>query len=339
MFIIRPTLALVSVAIIVAFYVVLTRANLDAPFSDVRSGLFVSVAQWATTKIARLPGTQERAWKPSLLVPVEHDDEVRGSYAVLRSLAEPNGTIRLMGVTDDADDVGDDLPLQHRLDAIATGFVEAGVHSTATIVRVPGTSFTDGVTAGVQALRGTFFRPNGLFMRLTDDAVGAELEDDDLARIVREGERQKVGTLLWWPHPVTALGQRRRVNVWIRERGPDWSIGWDIGNLDLSLLLAIQLQRNWGAELRLVMVVDHPVIEEDAHAFLTDLIRVARVHGAEPVVMGGTYDDALAAAPQADISVFGIPERPRRTVLRAAMERTRSSCLFVRDSGTESAIA
>lgn len=344
MFIIAPSLALVSVGIMVAFYALLVRRNLDAPFSDVRSGLFVSVAQWATTKIALLPGTQERAWTPSLLVPVATDDEARGSYSVLRSLLAPNGTARLMGVTDDADDVADDLPLQHRLEEVADGFIDIGIHSTATIVRVPGTSFADGVTAGMQALRGTFFRPNGVFVRLSGDLGdggddGTTLDDAALARIVREGERQQVGSLLWWPHPTTSLGQRRRVNVWIRERGPDWSIGWDIGNIDLSLLMAMQLVRNWDASLRLVMVVDDPADAGAARDFLADLVRLARVHTAEPIVLDGAYVDALAAAPQADVSIFGIPEHPRRAVLEAAVARTRSSCLFVRDSGTESILA
>ncbi len=156
---------------------------------------------------------------------------------------------------------------------------------------------------------------------------------------MREAERQRIGTLLWRPHPVTALGQRRRVNVWIRERGPDWSIGWDIGNLDLPLLTALQLQRNWDAEVRLVMAVDDPADADEARAFLDDLVRLARVHGAQPTILDGSYEDALVAAPQADISIFGIPERPRRDVLDAAVARTGSSCLFVRDSGTESALA
>ena len=213
------------------------------------------------------------------------------------------------------------------------------MHSTATIVRVPGTSFADGTVAGMQALRGTFFRPNTLFLRLSDDGGGGGVDDADLARVVREAERQQMGTLLWRPHGVSSLGQRRRVNVWIRERGPDWSIGWDIGNLDLSLLVALQLQRNWGAQVRLVMAVDSHDQVDEATAFLDDLVRLARVHDAQPTILSRSYEDALVAAPQADINVFGIPQEPRRSVLDAAVARTGSSCLFVRDSGTESALA
>lgn len=338
MFIINPTLALVSVAIMLGFYALLTRRALDAPFSDVRSGLFVSVAEWANARVARLPGDQQRAWKPSLLVPVGDDAEARGSYGVLSSLAAPNGTIRLMGVRTD-DDLDAASRLQERLDEVAAGFGERDLTSTATILRAPGGTYAGGVATGMQALAGTFFRPNSLFLRMTPDAAGGRLDDDDLRRLVMEAERQRVGMLLWLPHPVTAVGQQRRINVWIRERGPDWSIGWDIGNIDLSLLIALQLQRAWGADLRLVMVVEDPDDQPEAEDFLHDLVRVARVHGAEPTVLPGSYTDALRAAPQADLSVFGIPAEPHREVLSAAVERTGSSCLFVRDSGAESALA
>lgn len=339
MFIIAPTLALVSVGIMIAFYVLLLRRQLDAPFSDVRSGLFVSLAEWATTKVAQLPGSQERAWKPSLLVPVVDEREIQGVHSLLTSIARPNGTVRIMGVTDDADELDHDLPLQQRLDGLAGGFLHQGIHSTATMVRVPGTSFTNGLLAGMQALRGTFFRPNTVFLRLGHLARTAHLDDDDLGRIITEAKRQRLGTLAWLPHPVTSLGQRRRINVWIRDRSPDWRIGWDIGNLDLMLLVALQLQRNWDADLRLVMVVSDPDDIDDAEGFLGDLVGLARLHGAEVIVGSGDFTAFLDQAPQDDVSIFGIGEAPRIEDLRTIVAGTGSSCLFVRDSGSESALA
>ncbi|MGI8576161.1 MAG: amino acid permease [Egibacteraceae bacterium] len=337
MFIIHPTLALMSVGIMLAFYGLLLRRQLDAPLSDVRSGLFVSMAEWATTKVAQLPGTQERAWKPSLLVPVIDDREMQGIHSILSSIASPNGTVRIMGVADHQADGAEDL--QGRLDGLAEGFIQQGVHSTATMMRVPGTSFADALMAGMQALRGTFFRPNALFLRMTSGAAAAKLNDEDLSRVVREAGRQRVGTLVWMPHPMTSLGQRRRINVWIRDRSPDWGIGWDIGNLDLMLLIALKLQRNWNAELRLIMVVRDAANEADARSFLEDLVRLARVHAARIVVGSGRFADFIADAPQDDVSIFGLGEQPQVAALRELMDHTGSSCLFVRDSGTESALA
>ncbi len=335
MFIIQPTLALVSLLIMLAFYAVLLRRRLDAPFSDVRSGLFVSVAEWATTKTADLQGSQERAWKPNLLVPVVDDREVQGVHTILTSIAAPNGTARLMGVTD-----GDhDEQLREQLRAQARGLRARGVHGTSTVVRLPGTDFADGVVAGIQALHGTFFRPNVLFLRMTAGGAGARLDDAGLVRVVTEAERQRIGTALWVPHPVSSTGQRRRLNVWIRERSPDWSIGWDIGNLDLQLLLALKLQRNWDAEIRLIMLARDETHRADAAAFLEDLVRLARVHGATTIVGTGDFRAFMSEAPADDVSLFGLSHEPRIDALHEVVERTGSSCLFVRDSGTESALA
>lgn len=339
MFIIAPSLALVSLGIMVAFYVVLVRRQLDAPFSDVRSGLFVSLAEWATTKVARLPGSQERAWKPSLLVPVTDEREVQGVHGILTSIARPNGTVRIMGVADTTGDTDLDHLTQQRLDGVAEGFIHQGVHSTATMVRVPGTSFANGLVAGMQALRGTFFRPNTVFLRLGRTSAGGHVDDVELRQIVHEAARQRVGTLLWVPHPVSSLGQRRRINVWIRDRSPDWSIGWDIGNLDLMLLVALKLQANWSARLRLVMVVADDDDIQPARDFLDDLVRLARLHDAEVVVGSGGFMSFIDEAPPDDVSIFGIGEDPDIDGLHAIVAATGSSCLFVRDSGNESALA
>ncbi|MEE8599552.1 amino acid permease [Euzebya tangerina] len=339
MFIIAPTLALVSVGIMIAFYVLLLRRQLDAPFADVRSGLFVSLAEWASTKVARLPGSQERAWKPSLLIPVDNEGEVRGNYGFLTAIGRPNGAVKIMGVVDDDDAESVDLSLQTTLEELARSFEHEGVHGTATMVRVPGTSFSDGLIAGMQALRGTFFRPNALFLRLRQAADARQLDDADLRRVVAEAQKQAMGTLLWAPNAVTALGRRQRVNVWLRDRSPDWSIGWDIGNLDLMILMALKLQQNWDAEVRLVMAVEDPASEEDARAFLEDLVRLARVHGAEIVLGTERFADFVTMAPQADVSIFGLGEDPRAEDLHRLVNKTGSSCLFVRDSGNESALA
>ncbi|MDX1620258.1 MAG: hypothetical protein R3320_04665, partial [Nitriliruptorales bacterium] len=339
MFIINPTIALVSVAIMGGFYVLLVRRHLEAPFSDVRSGLFVSMAQWATTKISQLPGNHERAWNPSLLVPVIDQREVQGVHSILTSIAAPNGTVRIMGVADETNASQEPRLVQQRLDELAQGFIERGVHSNATVVRVPETSFANGVMAGMQALRGTFFRPNTMFLRMAHRSEASYLGDADLGRVIREAQDLKVGTLLWMPHPVTSTGQRRRINVWIRERSPEWRIGWDIGNLDLQILTALKLQRNWRADVRLVMVVGQESDEADARAFLEDFADVARVHRAEIVVGTGDFDDFLVTAPASDISIFGLGEEPSLAGLRRIVDRTGSSCLFVRDSGIESALA
>ncbi|PSQ81035.1 MAG: Na-K-Cl cotransporter, partial [Bacteroidetes bacterium QS_8_68_15] len=147
------------------------------------------------------------------------------------------------------------------------------------------------------------------------------------------------GTLLYAPHPQASLGQRQSINVWIHDRSPDWRIKMKIGNLDLMVLSAYKLAQNWNARLRLITVVDGDEKEEKAREFMEQLRDLGRFTGAEVCVGRGSFSDYLAEAPQADLSVFGMLPEPDFDFCRRMVESTRSTCLFVRDSGRESALA
>jgi hypothetical protein len=329
MFIIQPTVGWISLAIVVAVYVLLLRRELDAPFADMRSGLFVSMAEWAAMKVQELPPKQERAWKPNLLVPVEDPQQIRGAFDLLASLARPKGTLKLFGLRRGDADGG----LDARLEDMAHGFREAGVFTGWTAVEAA--AFGDGVVAAMQSLRGAFFRPNILFLGLPD----AGPREGEIRRVIGKAEELGVGTLLHAPHPAAGLGRRRWLNVWIRDRSPDWRISWDVGNLDLSILAAYKLARNWDARLRLVMVVEDPGEQDAARHFLEDLTSLARIPDADLVVGAGDFGRWVGRAPQADVSVFGLVRDPDFALMRALVEETGSTCLFVRDSGQESVLA
>jgi amino acid transporter len=336
MFIIEPTVGWVSIVVVLAVYWILLRRHLEAPFADVRSGLFVAVAEWAATKVSELPVRQERAWKPNLLVPVDDPRLLKGAFQILEAVARPNGSVKVMGLSPDPER---DEALGRRLRGLTHAFRERSVFGSVTVVRTPGIEgregFADGVIAGMQALRGAVFRPNVVFLQFPD----GRSREEEIRRIVREAEKEQLGTLLYAPHAIAGLGQRQSINVWIRDRSPDWRISWDIGNLDLSILAGLLIRRNWNATLRLVMVTEDPAAREDARGFLEDLVDLARLHRAQIVVDSGTFGSYVGSAPAADLNVFGLVPDPDFDRLREIRERSRSTCLFVRDSGQESALA
>ncbi len=336
MFIINPTVSWISIVIVLAVYWLLLRRRLEAPFADVRSGLFVALAEWAAAKVTELPIRQERAWKPNLLVPVQDPRELRGTFQILEAIARPNGQVNLMGL---ARGDRDEEAMAHRLEGMVRAFRERDALSGLTVIRSPGLAaeggFADGVVAGMQALRGAFFRPNMVFLRLPESREGRE----DVRRIVAEADRLHVGAALYAQHPLAGLGQRRVINVWIRDRSPDWRISWDIGNLDLQLLTGLLIRKNWGAKLRLLMAVDDPSQVEAAESFLEDLISLARLHGAETLAEARPFGEFLDDAPQADLGIFGLVADPDFGFVDAVLDRSRSTCLFVRDSGQESVLA
>jgi hypothetical protein len=113
----------------------------------------------------------------------------------------------------------------------------------------------------------------------------------------------------------------------------------DIGNLDLSLLIAFKLKRNWGGQIRLITVVGDERERAPAQHFLERLIELARLPDAEPVAVSASFRDYVLEAPRADINLFGLQPVADFDLMRTLVRAMRSSALFVRDSGEESALA
>ncbi len=78
---------------------------------------------------------------------------------------------------------------------------------------------------------------------------------------------------------------------------------------------------------------------EDARNFLEDLTELARIHDAKIVVGSGEFREFIAEAPRDDVSIFGLAGEPSLQGLYETVDLTGSSCIFVRDSGNESALA
>jgi len=329
MFIISPVFSLVALTCVGAAYVLMARRELDAPFGDVRSGMFVALAEWAAKKVWDLPVRQERAWKPNFLVAVKDPRQLRGSFLFLQDLVTPRGSVKLVGIY--PDDEPDDL--SRHLEGLVADFRQRGLFANWIVMEA--LSFTTGIVASIQNARGAFPRPNIVFLQMPEE-LEASL---DYPRVVDRASEQGLGAMLYAQHPQAGLGRRQTVNIWIRDRTPDWSISMDIGNLDLSILTAYQLRRNWNADLRLMMVVRSEEERENARQFLEQLSTLARLPDAEIVIHVGTFDEFVPTSPRADLNVFGMLSDPDLDFARRMVSQTDASCIFVRDSGAESALA
>ncbi len=330
MFIINSTVSFLALAVTLFVYWILLRRQLNAPFEDVRSGLFVAFAEWAAKKVTELPTMQERAWRPNLLIPIENPSELRGEFLTIQDITYPQGSAKILGLK--RPDASEDFSKQ--LGNMMQALRKRGVFaSTATI---QSDHFGTGVVAGMQALRGAFFRPNIIFLQMPQTPD----REEEYRQIIREADEEQLGTLVYAPHPQAGFGQQQRINVWIRDRSPDWSVSMDIGNLDLSILTAYKISQNWReAEIRLITVVNDASEQEKAQAFLDTLIDLGRLPNAEGIAATGAFNEYVRRAPQADLNIFGLLpnidfEFPRRMV-----DETQSTCMFARDSGRESALA
>ena len=263
MFIINPSVSLISIAIVLMVYWYLSRQNLETPFEDVRSGLFVSFAEWAAKHTWGMKKMQQRAWKANLMVPVRDVNGLRGTFEFLRNITNPKGSIKLLGI----EPFTEHSKLADQLEHISASFRNKGVFSSSTVIHTD--QFANGINYGSQALQGAFFRPNIMFLNLQDH----DDYDNELKPVMKESMRLEIGILLFNLHTTALLGQRNTINVWVSDRRGNWEVeGLDIGNLDLSILVAYKLKMNWNARIRLITVVRNPDDEIKASQFLKSLI-------------------------------------------------------------------
>lgn len=329
MFIINPTLSLISVAVVILVYGIITQRKLITPFEDVRSGLFFSFAEWAAKHTSKITHRQERAWKPNLLIPVSDPRSVKGVFSFITNVAYPKGSIKILGIG--SEKTGDELT--RKINELSEAIQQRGVFSSWAVIRTE--NFAEGANFANQAYRGSFFKPNIVFLNMVDRVS----HEQDFLKIIQESTRLQLGIMVYSQHQKSGLGQRQLINVWIRNRAPDWKISWDIGNLDLSLLVAYQLKKNWGAKIRLVTVVDNDEQETQASNFMSELMDLARLPKTEILVHVGDFNAFILDSPNADLNIFGLVPDPDFELMENITNTTQTTCLFIRDSGLENILA
>jgi hypothetical protein len=330
MFIINATFSLVAIALVGGLYFVLLRRRLTAPGGDVRSGLFTALAEWAAKQVKLFQGTSERAWKPNILLPIEDPDRLRGAFELVQDLASPMGSVKLLGIAPQAK-LAD---LQERLIDTQQALMDEGIFTTSTVMESD--RFPDDVRIGMQALAGSFFRPNLLFLELPK----GKQTHDALQRVIREAKNQRMGVSLLVRHDTAGLGRRRRINLWIPDRGPEWKVEMEFHDLDLAMLLAYRLMESWDAKLTVIAALERKEHKERAERFLARLVDLARLPADTSAhVADGSFGRHASNAPDADLNVFPLPEELDEDLLWHLRDATGSSCLFTQDSGDESALA
>jgi hypothetical protein len=219
-----------------------------------------------------------------------------------------------------------------RIEAIVQEFYAEGLFTTRS--KVEASSIPVGVRTGASIMRGSIFRPNILFVNARNHSP-EELQE--LLDISREFE---MGFVVLVPHPNAHLGHERRVNVWIRDQSPNWELGLRLANVDLTLLLAYQIHRAWDGELRMLSIVSDPETIEEADYHLKKIYRDARIPGRDlSWVRAGSFNEMVGEAPHADLNIFGLSYRVDIEQMEKRVEQTEGACLFVLDSGYESAFA
>ncbi len=328
MFLINPIFSIVAITFILVLYGTLSRRQLTNPWGDVRSGIFVTVAEWAAKRVISTPFSQERAWRPSLLVPVRTTQNLRLSYRFIQALTYPHGSVHVLGLYE---------PGQKKalapLESFAQAFHNDGIFARVALVEMR--DYAHALQSGLEILRSAFFRPNTLFLSIANRTNQAELNG-----ILDQATENRIGAVLYADNPETGLGREQLINVWIRDQSPEWAVGLRLSNLDLLLLLAYEIAQNWQGQITLIMIIRDAAERENGERFLDDLVNLGRMpRDTRRIVAVGSLDEYLPNAPQADLNIFGLGETADLAAMERLVRATDASCIFVCDSGEESALA
>ena len=299
---------------------------------DVRSGIFEAIAQWAAKQVIEIDTNNLRAWRPTLLVPVEHWSQLLGEFRLLLDICQPEGSSQLLGLA--KEELVTDF--SHHLKKLAASFRRRGIFTTFSILKV--TTSIEGILVALQSSQSTFFRPNILFLRVPEQPTDWEL----MQPLFAETQRLEVGVMLFGLHPLAGMGRAEVINLWLTPQISNipFSEKLQKGNLNLTMLMALRLHRSWQGSLHLITVVSSIEEVKLAQQYIEELRDLCRVpNQAKTFILVGEFESSIAQAPQSDMDFIGLPKEPNFDFTCRMLELTGSSCLFFRDSGNESAIA
>ena len=318
MFLINPVFSFIAIIIIILLYIWLTKKGLSADWGDIRGGMFLVLAERASRVAAKFPRHQI-AWKPDLLIPIEDPKVWSGPLFFIKNICYPSGSIFAFSVKNELNG-----ETKQALDELMEPIIKEKILVHSTIIEDE--KFLHGAKHVIQTLQGGALRPNTLFLTLgNDDAKNQVISD-----LTKYSSDHDMGVMILKQHVRIAFGMQKDINIWLRDKSPNWH---------LAMLVTLQLQLNWGGKINLVTVAKDLKEKTHLQEFLERLSDQTRLPSlTEFHVEVGNFKEALVSAPRADINIFGIGKELPFSFMREASELTKSSCLYVKDSGHESAL-
>jgi len=325
MFLIDAKFSIIAILVIVGMYLFLLKRTSSVYAPDVRSGLLVYLAEQFAKAANRLP-YYPKIWKPNLLVPVGNLDSFSRVLPLVQAIVLPTGRItafKVLRKIEGEESVKEKL--RGQLTLSVSPLKEKDIFVETTVVEAP--EVLSGTITTMQTLNGMFFPPNTLFYVLEEDVKGPRQDQG----VIEEAAKEGLGIVVLKYNTKVGVSQEKIINLWIRRQSP---------NINLAILIALQLEKNWQGTVRLIQVVDQDDEREEARAYLSKLKNLMRMPlGGEIEIMVGHFMDAVKEAPPADINIFGMGESPDIAMIHEVAATIQTSILFLRDSKHESALA
>ena len=331
MFIINPSVSIFALVLVLAAYILLMQKKLVPAEGDVRSGLFNGLAEWSAKIVNKLPEAKERSWQPNMIVPARSVTDVVRSSKILFSLAQPKGSITILGFLPKARR----SVTKKRLDEVREHFLENDISCTTTVVDTP--DFLIGVTTAMQTMRATFFRPNTIFLSLTDNIS----EDEYYQSLLANSNEFQYGSYLYIPYGKIGLGLEKTIKLWLNDFDLEELHETKPNFINLAILTSYLLKKNWKAVLKINILLSEGKSEEDLKEQVERLCSYARIpKSASCHYIPGNLSNIGVQEERGDLNIAYLkPDHLDIADMRGVVERLEASFLFTLDSKIENAFA
>ena len=163
----------------------------------------------------------------------------------------------------------------------------------------------------------------------------------ELTQIIHEARRLRIGVILLGYHTTAGFGRQRVLNLWLKPpSGQPVRRYLDETKQNLAILSAIRIAKAWDGELNLVSVLPpgaDPAVARRGLEEVADLCRIP--DGARFQVLSGDFSAVASHATEADLEIFGLSRSRPLDFMSGLVRDTRTTCMFLADSGEEDALA
>lgn len=340
MFVINPIAGLIALIFLIAVYAWLVKRKLKTEEGDLRSGLFVTLAEWAAKKVITLPESTKHTWKPNILVPVVLTRTLLGNFPLIKAIAYPTGTMTVLGIkltnnkkVPDADDlttreIKEDLL---ELPEMVAKFSNEGIFTSYSIIETD--DYTEGVNISLEAISSQVFHPNILFLPFKAD----RLSETNLEKLFDNAMKQRLGIVLFHKDQEAGMGSEKDIHVWVSPKAMEKDFRED-RKFDLAMLIAYQLYRNWSGKINFWMCTTKENSEK-ARYYMQKLIYEARFPSSTEVkISTNSLEETVNKAPQGDIHIVSMTKDDIKKIHNLPKDKDKSF-LFVADSTSEDVLA
>ncbi len=331
MFVINVIVALTSLILIFIFYFYLVNLKLKSEAGDSRSGLFTALAEWATKKSSNLsPQKEVRSWRPDLLIPMTMPKEIRSSYKLIHSIVHPNGSIKILALFNENPEEQRNIELF--LKNASQKYKENGISVSYAFVENRELNTT--INISMQSLNAAFFKPNIIFVSV--DTGHADLDFYD--KLISDVKNNNFGMIIYIPYSTASLAIEKNINLWLTKVPSNWKETFNIGNNDLSTLLALLICKNWKGEIDAFVVDNNPNLKfsETDIEDLKSMIRFPKkttINFAE-----GDLLENVKKYRNADVNLFSVDVGMSTADMITIVYESRVSGIFCVDSTLENVL-